>query len=226
MLAKAESTTSEAEAAAFTAAAQERMAKYSIDMAMVQANDPGGGGPARPLGRRIGIDNPYESPKAMLLDAVAVANRCSAVWSRDLGFGTVIGFEVDVIATETLFTSLLLQAMTAMERSDTAARNPRQARSRAFRHSFLVAYASRIRERLTLITAAQTQAASSESEGGRLLPVLASRKQEVDDMVTDLFPALKQHASVRYSDSAGWESGLGAADRAHLHGQELTKDRS
>jgi hypothetical protein len=225
MLAKAEATTSEAEAAAFTAAAHERMARYSIDIAMVEANDPGGGS-SRPQGRRIGIDSPYESPKAMLLDAVAKANRCSSIWSRDLGFATVIGFEVDVIATETLFTSLLLQATTALEWSDMLVSNPKRARSRAFRHSFLVAYASRIQERLTLITAAQTQAASAGSAGDRLLPVLASRNQAVESLVAELFPHLKRQASVSYSDPAGWNSGLGAADQANLHGPEVSGRRS
>ena len=220
MLTKAESTTSEAEAAAFTAAAHERMARYSIDLAMVEAADPGHR-PTRPLGRRIGIDGPYESPKAMLLDAVAKANRCSSVWSRDLGFSTVVGFEVDVIATETLCASLLLQATTALQRAAASADGPRRHRSRAFRHSFLLAYASRIRERLTLITAAQIQAASAGSVGERLLPALASRNQAIDVLVSELFPHLKQRSAVSYSDSAGWQSGLGAADRANLRGQEL-----
>ncbi|MFC7722126.1 DUF2786 domain-containing protein [Nonomuraea recticatena] len=50
LLAKAESTTYEAEAETFTSAAQSLMAKYSIDAAMLDAQ-PGGGGPGGHPGR-------------------------------------------------------------------------------------------------------------------------------------------------------------------------------
>jgi len=55
-----------------------------------------------------------EAPKTSLLQAVATANRCRIIWSKDVGLTTVVGFEGDLDAVELLFTSLLVQASAAM----------------------------------------------------------------------------------------------------------------
>ena len=73
LLAKAESTTLAAEAETFTAGAQALMARHSIDHALLSALDQSSSD--QTVGRRIGIANPYEAPKAMLLTAVAEAHR-------------------------------------------------------------------------------------------------------------------------------------------------------
>ena len=90
------------------------MAKYSIDHALLAAET---GRTEEPGGRRIAVDNPYEAPKASLLQTVAQANRCRVVWSKELGLVTVIGFPADLDAVELLFTSLLVQANSAMLRA-------------------------------------------------------------------------------------------------------------
>ena len=114
LLAKAESTEFAEEAEALSARAQELMAKYSIDHALLAAET---GRTEKPGGRRIAVDNPYEAPKASLLQTVAQANRCRVVWSKELGLVTVIGFPADLDAVELLFTSLLVQANSAMLRA-------------------------------------------------------------------------------------------------------------
>ena len=112
LLAKAESTSYPAEAVTFTAGAQALMARHSIDHALLAAT---GRAPAdEPTGRRIGIDNPYEAPKATLLDAVASGNRSRSVWAKELGFATVVGYPTDLDTVEVLFTSLLVQAVAGM----------------------------------------------------------------------------------------------------------------
>jgi hypothetical protein len=208
MLAKAESTIHPAEADTFTAAAQELMARHSIDQVLLTQRSPGPASPDRPGARRIGIDNPYEAAKAALLDRVARANRCRSVWSRALGFGTVVGFDADLDAVETLFTSLLVQATTAMTR---AGAQVGRARTRAFRRSFLAAYAVRIGERLTEITRAQAAGSAAT-----LLPVLASRGEEVDEAVAELFPELSEYDVGAVTDAEGYASGTWAADQAGL----------
>jgi hypothetical protein len=216
LLAKAEATTSEAEAEAFTAGAQERMARHSIDMAMVQAANGDARGPRgeRPATRRIWIDPPYEQSKTILLNAVAAANRCRSVWTKNIGFCTVIGFEPDLDAVEALFTSLLVQATMAMTRAGRIEEAGGRARSKTFRQSFLAAYAFRIGERLAEITEEQTEAARTELGDDRLLPVLASRAQDVEDRFAELFPSVTRGRSVRVGDRMGWASGRGAADQA------------
>ncbi|PBC79297.1 uncharacterized protein DUF2786 [Streptomyces sp. TLI_235] len=227
LLAKAESTEYPDEAEALTAKAQQLMAQHSIDEALLAA---GGAAKDAPAALRIGVDQPYESPKAMLLDAVAAANRCRVVWAKEFGFCTVVGFDADLDAVELLYTSLLVQATTAMSRAGSRRHQDGAPRTKAFRQSFLISYAARIRERLT----EATERATAEAAAGRhlredgtseqlvpderLLPVLAAREQAVDDTVGRMFPKLVSQR-VRVSDGEGWAAGRAAADRAALDGR-------
>ena len=231
LLAKAESTEFAEEAEALSARAQELMAKYSIDHALLAAES---GREQTPGGRRIAVDNPYEAPKATLLQTVAQANRCRVVWSRELGLVTVIGFPADLDAVELLFTSLLVQANTAMLRAGGKQDAYGRSRTRAFRTSFLVSYAIRIGERLSA-AAGQAEAeavaerasapdgasgvgAGSVGGGADLVPFLAARHQAVDDAVDEMFgTTLTRSRAVRATDAEGWTSGRAAADLASLH---------
>jgi Protein of unknown function (DUF2786) len=220
LLAKAESTTFAAEAETFTAGAQALMARHSIDHALLAALDESSS--EEPTGRRIGIDNPYEGPKAMLLGVVAEANRCRTVWSRELSFSTVIGFPADLDSVELLFTSLLVQATTAMMQAGSRIDGYGRSSTRSFRQSFLTGYASRIGQRLAEATGAQTTKAATEPAGRNLLPVLAARNEAVDEAVTAMFPELTNHVVGSFTHREGWLSGLSAADHAALHvGEEL-----
>lgn len=216
LLAKAESTTFEAEAATFTAGAQSLMARHSIDAALLarDADRPDRNGPQ---GRRIGIDNPYEGPKAVLLQAVASANRCRMVWSRELGFGTVVGFEPDLDAVELLFTSLLVQATRTLAAAGSRNTLHGGSRTRSFRQSFLSAFADRIGERLHEATAHEEEAAVAARSGGReLVPLLAARAERVDETLGSWFPEVRQARVSAARDAEGWQSGRSAADRAQL----------
>ena len=230
LLAKAEATEYAEEAEALSARAQELMAKYSIDQALVAA---GAGRKDAPSGRRIAVDNPYEAPKTSLLQAVATANRCRVVWSKDVALATVVGFEADLDAVELLFTSLLVQASTAMLRAGSRQDAYGRSRTRAFRQSFLVSYAIRIGERLAEAADHATKEAAAEQEaaaaagaakdgasgtGTALMPFLAARQQAVDDSVDEMFgDTLKRGRPVRATDAEGWASGRAAADLATLH---------
>jgi hypothetical protein len=202
LLAKAESTGYPDEAEALSAKAQHLMARHSIDAALLAASQDGGG--TGTGARRIGVERPYEGAKALLLDAVAAANRCQSVWSSELGFSTVVGHAPDLDAVELLYTSLLVQADRALHRGRTS-------RSRDFRESFLIAYASRIRTRLSEATAEEESAAPPG-----LLPALASRALAVEDTTRRLFPTTTT-SRLRARDASGWEHGESAADSAHLH---------
>ncbi|TJZ45440.1 DUF2786 domain-containing protein [Streptomyces piniterrae] len=223
LLAKAEATDFAEEAEALSAKAQELMARHSIDEALLAgaagaAGSPGGaaGGPSAV---RIGIEGPYEQAKALLLDAVAAANRCQAVWAADVGFSTVVGFEPDLEAVELLYTSLLLQATAAMNRAgDHHHSRGRSRRTREFRQTFLVAYADRVRDRLTAATEAATAAATAESGATApdLLPVLAARDLAVEETTGTLFPDTAPVRLRGVRDADGWHQGKAAADRARL----------
>lgn len=162
LLAKAEATGFPEEAEALSAKAQELMARYSIDEALLAARTHDAHTPGA---CRIGVDAPYETAKAVLLDAVARANRCEAVWSEALGFSTVVGFEADLEVVELLYTSLLVQATTAMTKAEAAQRKGGRKRTKTFRQSFLAAYAHRIGDRLAEVAEAQIAEAEAEARG-------------------------------------------------------------
>ncbi|MEU9554782.1 DUF2786 domain-containing protein [Streptomyces fumanus] len=205
LLAKAEATGYPEEAEALSAKAQELMARYSVDEALLAARAPA---PDAPGACRIGVEPPYEQAKAVLLDAVADANHCRAVWNEPFGFSTVVGFEGDLQAVELLYTSLLVQAETAMTRAEAAQRAGGRKRTKSFRQAFLAAYAHRVGTRL--------RAAAEAPVSDDLLPVLASREVAVADRLERMFPATTTTRLRGTADAAGWTEGSRAADRAHV----------
>ncbi|MEV6589952.1 DUF2786 domain-containing protein [Streptomyces acidicola] len=215
LLAKAEATGFPEEAEALSAKAQELMARHSIDEALLAAREHDGNSPGA---CRIGVDAPYETAKAVLLDAVAAANRCQAVWNEALGFSTVVGFEPDLEVVELLYTSLLVQATTAMTKAEAAQRAGGRKRTKTFRQSFLAAYAHRTGDRLAAVAEEQRDqaAGAGERERGELLPVLAARDVAVREQVTRLFPETVTTRMRGVSDAAGWQEGTAAADRAQV----------
>ncbi|WML81679.1 DUF2786 domain-containing protein [Streptomyces sp. VNUA74] len=212
LLAKAEATGYPEEAEALSAKAQELMARHSVDEALLSAHAPA---PDTPGACRIGIEAPYEQAKAVLLDAVADANHCRAVWNEALGFSTVVGFESDLEAVELLHTSLLVQAEAAMTKAEAAQRAGGRKRTKTFRQSFLAAYAHRAGARLR----AAAEAATAEAGGSGdvdLLPVLASREVAVTDRLERMFPETTTTRLRGAGDAAGWTEGTRAADDAEV----------
>ena len=231
LLTKAESTEYAEEAEALSARAQELMAKYSISQALLAAES---GRKDDPAGRRIAVDNPYEAAKVSLLQAVAMANRSRVIWSKEVGLATVVGFDADLDAVELLFTSLLVQASSAMLHAGSRQDAHGRSRTRAFRQSFLLSYAIRIGERLSQAAEHATREAAAEQEAAAgqpavagadnahsaraLVPFLATRRKAVDDAVDEMFgDSLRRGRSLRATDAEGWASGRAAADLATLH---------
>jgi hypothetical protein len=92
-------------------------------------------------------------------------------------------------------------------------------RTRSYRQAFLLAYASRIGERLR----AANEATVSAIDDSRLLPVLSSRSRAVDELMEQTFPRLAQKR-VSVSNAAGWGAGTAAADLALLEVHEALSD--
>ncbi|MGH3546241.1 MAG: DUF2786 domain-containing protein, partial [Mycobacteriales bacterium] len=221
LLAKAESTTFPEEAEALSAKAQELMSRYCLERIVVEAEP--GSDPQPAAARRLWLDNPYVAAKALLVDAVAEANRCRTVLSEKIGFTTVLGDEVDLEIVELLTTSLLVQATRAMVAAGSQITRTGQSRTRSYRQSFLVAYATRIRERLTT---ARDVGTAAVSDPARLLPVLAARERVVDDLFRSMFPESVSRM-VNIGNAAGWHAGRAAADLAVLEtGRAVTSRES
>lgn len=213
LLAKAEATTFAEEADALTAKAQELLTRHSIDRAALAGADPAGKRPTASM-RRIWIDEPYVIAKSSLLHNVALANRCRSVRMGDLGLAIVAGHDDDLDTVEVLFTSLLVQATAQLTAAGSRAASGARTRSRSYRQSFLIAFATRIGQRLREASAASESAGATE-HGSSLLPVLAARRSAADEAVGAAFGTLEQ-TRISASDRLGWAAGTAAADLANL----------
>jgi hypothetical protein len=210
LLAKAEATEFPAEAESFTAKAQELMSRHAIDTAMVSNDRPHDlGGDVR--SRRVHIDDPYAAEKASLLAAVSTSNGGQAVWQSGFGWATVVGFPVDLDLIELLFTSLLIQLTRAMGE---AAHAGGRTKSPSFRRAFVLSYANRIHERLAQARHVAHDDAALQY-GTALVPVMAARDDAVDQVMTQMFPHMRQ-SRTRQVDLQGWRAGRLAADVASL----------
>ncbi len=209
LLAKAESTNFPQEAEALTAKAQELMTRHAIDQAHLEAER---GDAPHVGGRRVGIDDPYAGARYLLLAAVADANRCRAVWSRQWGFSTVFGDEGDLDAVELLFTSLLVQATRAMV-AEPRTQSTSSGGTRSFRQSFLVAFAGRIGERLS--QAAEAVTADEATRSTALVPLFAARREAAELALNQAFPETRT-TRMSARNAEGWHAGMRAADRAQL----------
>lgn len=221
LLAKAESTEYPDEAEALLTKAQELMSRHAIDEAMLTA-----------AGRRsadeitvdpVEVIAPYASAKASLLGAVAAANSCRVVMTASGGghrLCQVVGHREDLDATKTLYAALVLHATRAMLAADV----PFGDTPRRFRHSFLIAFAGRIGERLRAARREAIDEARRGEGGSGVDVVLADRATEVDRAFRVAFPHTR-NARASSSSRAGHLSGRRTGDRAALGRQGLPNRR-
>ncbi|MCC5951452.1 MAG: DUF2786 domain-containing protein [Acidimicrobiia bacterium] len=217
LLAKAESTTFEAEATALTAKAQELMTRHAIDSARLHTAESTTDG--RPITTRVPIDPPYVDAKSLLLQHVASATRCRSVMLTGLSMSSVIGYPDDVRAVELLFTSLLVQAQSALAEAARHAPPGTRVRGQGFRSAFLLSYATRIGARLAEINQSVVDAEAAEDAG--FLPVLRSRAAAVEEAVEAQYGDLSTSRARGGHDALGWAQGRRAADEARLNAGDL-----
>lgn len=209
LLAKAEHPTTPApEAEALSAKAEELIARYAIDQALLAD---AGEVKQTPESRSVTIPAPYTVPKATLLNAVAKAYDVKVILHRRRGEDdacTMVGYPSDLDAVEMLFTSLLMQATTAMLHEND------YGQARSFRHAFILAFAGRVAERLAETRKRTRQEVVAERGTGAEL-VLVDRSKDVERAYEDLFPKTR---SIRTSTSNrhGVSRGVAAGNAANL----------
>jgi hypothetical protein len=209
LLARAEHpATPPAEAEACSEKAAALMSRHVIDQAMLDA---GRHDDVAPVVRQLVVVTPYSLAKAALLTAVAKAFRVCVAVGGDRPEGrmcTLVGFATDVAMTELLFTSLLLQASTAMLKASNG-----HPRVKAFRRAFLMGYAGSVGHRLQLVQQQTAQEASAATPGAAL--VLVDRSVRVESAFAEQFPSLR-NIRATVSSSGGLAAGDEAGRRADL----------
>jgi hypothetical protein len=208
LLAKAESTPYPEEAEALSGKAQELMNRHALEQALVEGAE---SQEQAVITVRMWLEAPYVQPKTLLVQSVAEANRCRSVASTGTDMVSIVGHAGDLEVVQVLTTSLLVQAGRAMIVTGRSEGSGGRSRSRSFRQTFLVAYATRIGERLR----ESSETAADQVSDERLLPVLARRASAVEDAVGELFGELNSK-TISASDGAGWHAGRAAADAASL----------
>lgn len=219
ILAKAEDpAATPEEAELYTAKAAELVAEYGIDRALLAQADP----TSDIVGDRVVVlDPPYALDKAGLLSTVAVRLRCRAVQRRRYVGGAkqislhLFGYESDLLRSELLYTSLLLQATSSLTRTPV----PWDESAAAFRRSWLAGFTSAIDRRLrdTEQRAQRSAERSAAPTGPSVSLVLADRSVAVRNAVECEYPHLSKGQSRRLSGTggmAGWQAG----QRADLGG--------
>ncbi len=213
LLAKAESSPYPEEVEALLAKAQELMARHAIDEAVLAA---AGRHRSEVRSDVVPVEAPYASAKSLLLSVVADANRCRMAMTagvQGMRRCTVVGHEADLASVQTLYGALSLHAVRAM----LATPVPSHDTARRFRHAFLLAFATRIGERLREAAArAQAEAETEAAVGGPGVGVVLARQDvEVAQAFNRAFPQTRT-TRLSASSGAGYIGGRKAADRAGL----------
>jgi hypothetical protein len=212
LLAVAENPATPPEAAeTYTAQAMALIAKHGIDAAMLHHQ---GRSRDQVEARDYQMTAPWAFEQIGLLAAVADGMSCMAVnTSRQADRGVkrlrITGFGDDLDRAEMLYQSLLVQQThgLATGRGPLPGENPR-----GYKRAYLVAFRTRIAQRLKAIEADAKREATAQATGTDV--VLADRAIQVKTMFRRLHPRLRTYAS--RANGLGAVDGTAAANRADL----------
>lgn len=235
LLAKAEGTKFPEEAKAFSEKAQELMAKWSIDDAMLRA-----AGQDASRVEVIGFyieANEYRAPKVQLLNRIAIVNDCKLVLftqhyrmvegKRKRMFRVeVVGYKDDAEFVETMYTSLLMQANIEYLTKDVQAAMQLECLEGGhrirWRNSYMNAYGQRIEQRLREAKERAKRDAATQY-GSSMAMVLVGKSALVQRKFDELYPKLGTAKKSDAGQNVGTSSyhGHSAANRADLGGSKL-----
>ncbi len=239
LLAKAEcQTITPEEAKLFSGKAQELMAKWAIDEAMLGAAKPETRGEVGVLDLWIPA-NEYRGPKIQLVMAIADANDCKLVMFSQVYRQTdegrkrmfrmqIVGHEHDRAFVEQMYSSLLLQSAMELTRPEVLvakeAACTHGGHGIAWRNSFMLGYAAEIGRRMK--EAKQRAKADAETTygAGNLAMVLVGKLALVERKFEELHPKLGKGKSSSAGSSHYGARSLGreSAGRADLGSPKVT----
>jgi hypothetical protein len=208
LLAKAEGTDNEAEAATFMEAAQRLMAQHAIEESMVRAA--GRRAASEVVTKFITSTHTWHNTDLALAGGVTDANDCQvygcALYRGQLARLAVVGHPEDVDNVFLAYGSLQIQLARYLRGTPS-----HQSWRRAFRYGF----ANRVTERLAETRAHIVREMAEDDPS--LLPVLRDKAAAVRDAMPD---NLRKVRNTRV-DAGGYESGTAAGNRADVGGPAM-----
>lgn len=220
LLAKAERASTEEEASAFFAKAEELMTKWAIDDAMLRAS---GKMEREEITERIikFASSSYEADYR-LVKAIGIVHDLKFLVSKSSKQVYLIGFPSDIEATMSLFLNLKVQADRFALKEEVPAWYT-SFEKYVYRRSFKTGFADRIGQRLQE-QRRSTVAAEAKTRGSGMELVLVDRRKQVDLYFHDR-PKGKGRASRITHDYNGSARGRAAGDRADLGNRRVGGSR-
>lgn len=217
LLAKAESTTHQAEADALFAKAQEWMIQYAIDEARLISE-----GKARhsdPVMVEVVISDPHFRIKASLLGSVCEAHDCKAViLSSKARKCSIVGMPRDIEFVQMLFLGLLMQLTNAQTRNPVPAHED----SRAWRKGIATGFVNEVDRRMKETIQTREQAESKVKGTGTDL-VLRDSRQLVDQAFKTAYPNVTiSRSRASFGSYGGYSRGVSEGGRADISGGRNT----
>lgn len=237
LLNKAESTDFPDAARLLTEKAQDLMTKYALsEYELRMLDDPSVADKVET--REVKLFAPHTMAKGYIFDAAAKGNGCKSVFGysdstyerveqdgdyvyRDLTASEryrtvhVTGFSRDIDNAEMLYTSLLLQATKELLQSE----RPVWENTRTWNKSFYIGYGREIEQRLVLRRRAVAQDTVVTGVNGvehNLLPVLASRTEQVKTEYEQVWKGRLSSVPIGRVGRSGYLSGHAAGKRADV----------
>lgn len=225
LLAKAESTTFEAERDTFNAAAEKLMLRLGLDIAELEA-----GGRVAEEEEIIEVRRTYPGNYSIVMvpfaadvahgfgNVTVLARNVTGSLTRQV---YLIGFRSDVEMVTQLLDSLDLQVMSALrvwQKENIEWRRGLTDMERYIGHrSFITGFGGRVRTRLE---EERKEVFSEASHGAEL--VLASRDDKVKDWVAANIPTVKGRGGSRKFDLQAMSAGAAAGEKANLGNRSLS----
>lgn len=210
-----------AEAEAFLQKATAMMAKYGIEQAMLQGDNPTREQPADCV---FEVASPWMGECKRLLSAIAYAMRCHPIYpggKANKHRVHVFGFASDLHSVEVLYASLRLQMLQGAERADARHRPPGEL-PRAYKASWMLGFIRAVALRIgeaeraawqdSEHARAEAAATDPSAQGCSVALVLADRTTEVEAEVASHYPKVGKVRRTRFTGS-GYRQG-------HVDGQQ------
>lgn len=227
LLAKAERTEFEAEAATYLAKAQELQTRHAIDAGLIaQRMAAGTETEAEPIVSRYYCqerNTKMIKAKRDLAVGLGQMNNCFAVMGPSRSYIMLTGHVSDVAMVDALFDSVMVQLFAAMTRAENESYPAGMKIPMAWRVSYAHAYVNRV---LVRMRQAKRDVVNETAGPGNAL-VLVDRSKKAEMAYKDRHGDTKKGAKTRYSDTseAGRRAGYRDANNASL-GQRGVSDTS